>query len=369
MRGIASARREEKIGVPRSIVERLASVRSLPYPLTALVLSLLITLPGRILACLLDSMSLRVAIQRVLPPPGTVPLWRVIAGNSVLPLVAFYVFLIVKYMRKSIESTGESLASIIPGGRRGYSRAFRLVGKSYGPIPIAAILVLLFSARFRSDLHSATGLFDVVFAVVSMSANMLLYATVIWAYFSSLYGMLRIGRMRLRTRPYFHDELLGLRPLGTLSLSLASSYFGALFLLIVFHLFNRSFAPELVMASLAALLAVGVLGFFLPLARIHRTMAEVKLREKAALRLRLERATSSPGTPTGRGKGRRGSPTGTESILADVRSILAYNALEHRVATLPTWPLDLAILERLLAILFAVIVGILVRVITATVLP
>src|SRR5439155_1467128 len=80
--------------------------------------------------------------------------------------------------------------------------------------------------------------------VVSLAVISLALSSVVWTYWSLSKGMLRFSSAPLELRPYYEDPFLGLRPIGSLALSLATVYFGfiALFML---SLLTSSSTPAL----------------------------------------------------------------------------------------------------------------------------
>ncbi len=353
----------------RPLMERLASWRHLSYPWVSLLFALVLTFPGRLLACFLDTVSLRKAVGGALALSDSEPMWQAIVSEALFTAVTFYTFLMIKYMRTRIAATEKELGSLLPRGKSDHSEAFKLVGLWYGPILLAALFFLVFSYQIEMYLLSATGPFDFVLLAAAWTLTMLLFATVIWIYFTSLYGMRTIGKLRLRMRPYNEDELLGLRPMGTLSLSLARSFFGALILFTLIHILNPWFKTFAFTVTIIAATLLGVLMFFLPLFGIHRQMVQVKQQERASFRSQLAKLVGPREDPGNSLKPERDTLRDIRRILDDLKKLQAFSVLESRAAAMPTWPLDLTILERLLAVFLAVVAGILVRIITIKVMP
>ncbi len=167
-------------------------------------------------------------------------------------------------------------------------------------------------------------------------------------------GLHELGREPLKLKPYYEDNLLGTRPLGSLSLTLALAYFVGLGL----GIFSVSFAltlsqqRTLILGILFSFLFLGVALFVLPLRSVHRRMIQVKRREQLLLRNQFSetfRAFTNPG------------PEDMRQILIRMANMHAFEATEKKVASIATWPFDTAILGRLTAIILAVMATIIAR--------
>lgn len=342
-----------------TLTESLVRLLHIPYLPGALVLALMFTGPGTLLGSFLDTFSLDKALSATLQKQTTSPVWQVIAAEILYTAFTLYELLIIRYVRLRVVAAENELVSLLPKGKKDYARAFGRVSLWYGPIPLAAILLLLFLNPVLEKLHSTTGPFHLILYGAGSLAQFVLGGTMIWVYFASISGVYIIGRLPLRVKTYHADPMLGLRPFGALSLSLAFAYFGAVLSMSLVHLFNPSFAPGQHVALLIPLAVLGVLMFFLPLNRLHKHMRQVKQREQALLRTRRAQLAESLDHDE--------SPSSSEKeTLRDIRRLLAFMAsstMESRLASMPTWPFDLGILARLVTILLAVATGLVVRLI------
>ncbi len=348
------------IGAERpTFIESFVRLLHIPYLPGAFVLALIFTGPGTLLGGFLDTFSLDKALSATLQKQKTSPVWQVIAAEILYTALTLYELLIIRYVRLRVVAAENELVSLLPKGKKDYARAFGHVSLWYGPLPLAGIILLLFFNPVLEKLHSTTGPFHSILYGAGSIAQFALGGTLIWIYFASISGMYVIGRLPLRLKPYHPDPMLGLRPLGALSLSLAFAYFGAVLFMSLEHLFNPSFAPGQHVALLIPLAALGVLMFFLPLNRLHRHMLQVKQHEQALLRARRAQLAESLEQEESPGRSEK-------ETLRDIRRILAFIAsstMESRVASMPTWPFDLGILARLLTIVLAVATGLVVRLI------
>src|SRR2546422_697990 len=193
----------------------------------------------------------------------------------------------------------------------------------------------------------------VAYAVATLGLS-----SVVWPYWSISRGIHRFGGAALALRPYFEDAFLGLKPVGSLALSVASAYFGfiALFL---FILAASPTSPTLgdivgVGGFLSGLIVLGVLLFFLPLRRLHHRMIREKHREVGGLREKLAPVFQEPV---------QAGP------LRDIGHLFRLDMMDRKVSSMALWPFDLRVLGRLsvialsvTAILISAIVGLLLRI-------
>ncbi len=343
-----------------TLVESFVRLLHISYLPGALVLALMFTGPGTLLGAFLDTFSLDRALSATLQKQTTYPVWQVIAAEILYTAFTLYELLIIRYVRLRVVAAEKELVSLLPKGKEDFARAFGRVSAWYGPIPLAGVMLLLFLSPVLQKLHSTTGPFHSLLYGAGSLAQFVLGGTMVWVYFASISGVYVIGRLPLRLKPHHADPMLGLRPFGALSLSLAFAYFGAVLSMSLEHLFNPLFAPGQHVALLLPLAVLGVLMFFLPLHRLHKHMQQVKRHEQALLRTRRARLAES----LDHGE----SPSSSEKeTLRDIRRMLAFMAsstMESRLAGMPTWPFDLGILARLVTILLAVATGLVVRLIT-----
>lgn len=161
--------------------------------------------------------------------------------------------------------------------------------------------------------------------------------TVVWVYVRGLAGLWRISSRPLRLAPSYLDPWLGTRQLGSLGLSMASTYF--LFLGLSFLLVPIGIRDAVVQVGLLAVLfGVGVVMFFLPLRAVHQQMAAEKVREVAWLRDRRAITVAVS---------RHQLDPGPADAVAGLRDTVAIEIAERHVASIRTWPFDGSILARL----------------------
>ncbi len=139
--------------------------------------------------------------------------------------------------------------------------------------------------------------------------------------------------------------MLGLRPLGAISVSASMVYFGMTAVVLVTTLVYPQSPSYL--AFLLGLLAVGVVLFVVPLLGIHKTM----LAEKRRIEAELANLAAQEW------KDMEAAPPEDEVELAELRRLVvslrrfvAHERAERKVVSLPTWPFDPQVTGRIAAI-------------------
>src|SRR5207244_5959190 len=122
------------------------------------------------------------------------------------------------------------LALIARNGERTLHKIFRGIHSVLGPSLMggAIILVLIVTNLAIPAVslgNSSTGFFA---ELLNFAANIVIafeLGSFLWVYLTSLRGLHQLGREGLRLMPSREDPTLGLRRLGSISLSLAFAYF------------------------------------------------------------------------------------------------------------------------------------------------
>lgn len=264
-----------------------------------------------------------------------------------------------RFMRLQVEQTGATLARLHPEGEAGYRSSFEGMGAP-APQLVTWVLFLEFlllalsvpalmgtgppPIQFEVS-DDPTGLSDLaaIFTLGSFAVVTLALSSVVWSYGSISMGIRRFSNSALRLRPYYEDEFLGLRPVGTLSLALATAYFAFIGLFLATLLASPE-APRVAellgMGSLLiGLVLLGVSLFFVPMRTLHERMAKEKrrARERLAEELAPWFRESTDSDPPG-----------------DVRDVLRLELMERKVSAMATWPFDTGILGRLTVIAVSV---------------
>ncbi len=268
-----------------------------------------------------------------------------------------YSFYAPRYMRTKLLEAGRSLPALMPAKEEGFRTTFGGVA-SVRPqvatwIVFLAALLAAFnvavafggSSTFRFNTGGPFSLLEflaTIVDIVSLAVVTLALSSVVWTYWSISTGMRRFSGVPLELRPYYEDPFLGLKPVGSLALSLATVYFGfiALFLLAVLTSPSTPTFGDLVGVGgfLFALIFLGVLLFFVPLTKLHRRMMAEQRTARAALNPQLRMLFQE-------------SPNRSSE---DVGHVLRVDLMDRKVAAMALWPYDVGILGRLSVIAVSV---------------
>ena len=147
----------------------------------------------------------------------------------------------------------------------------------------------------------------------------------------------------MRLRSSSEDPMLGLRPLGSISLSLAGAYIAVVFLgALTLIILPFGFSD---IALLLIFLITGMVMFFLPLNNIHRKMQQEKRLEQSRIREQFNQLAKKPDNAGHEDPG---------DILTRMEKLLTIQILDQKVSAVPTWPFETSILGRFFAITLSV---------------
>ena len=344
-----------------TFLERFVTGFHIPFFLGCLLLAFIFGPPGAILSVYVQTSNLDEAVARTtyLFFGIQVPVWQGVAGLGLLLVLLFYFLYMIRYMRLRLVAAEPLLLPLLPEGEETFHRVFGRVSRLGPPIVIGSILMVLFSLQSIPEVPGNFVIFgtapaNLVFLVVSYPLWFVIFSTFAWVYFGSIRGLHELGKKSLKLKPFHEDKMLGVRPIGSLSLSFAFTYFtglGILALLPVVLLPNPS-SPGY-MGLLCMLTLSGVIFFFLPLNAIHKKMLEAKHREQKTLRHQFIKAVQTPN---------ESRTEVSESSLSEIREelsrltrVLTVDITREEVAAIPTWPFDAPILGRLAAMIFSII--------------
>ncbi len=336
----------EPAAAPRArttLVERVLEALPGPYVLWALVLAALFGTPGFIAARYLDTGSADRALSLFDWTPASVITYGLATFGLTL-----YALLGIRIMRSRTSSAERRLVPVVPGGREAMDRTLAPVTWVIPPLLLTPVLLAVSFAAYGDQIQDITGPAYFVVRIASLPIAYFVYATFIWVYLSSVKGLYDLGRGDLRLRSFLEDSHFGLKPFGSVSLSLALVYFVGLGL-VVFSFLTLS---PVFQALLVALALPGIVLFFLPLLAVHRRMVDEWTLAQAAFTSALERAKPflNPATAADR-------PATPE----DVRALLAYQILEERMSDVGEWPLDTRTVSWFSAIVLSVLAAIATR--------
>ena len=326
-----------------TLIERFIGVFHLPY--------LVGCLPWAFLMSLFSSVAGNVEpLGPAKAFEGWVTSFVQVSNNSIIiVLLMFYLLYAPHYVRMRIVQAKESIAPLLLNREEEFHRLFGRISALRPHAVVWLVISLLFLTGLNPGFPSTLGLSfplpNILFIVLA-----LLISSVIWTYYASLRGIDQMGTAQLQLRPYFKDRMLGLRPVGRLSLSIATAYFLLIGFLLISILVSP--APLVIYALILGLTLLGVLMFFLPLRRLHGRMLEQKKLERAGLEDRLGQLYQNPVET-------RSSTDISELFMLDMR--------ERRISSIATWPFDTGIIIRLSAIIISVVAILLSKVIAGAI--
>ena len=330
-----------------TLFQRLSAPLSLPYAASCVLLTVLIGPPLLFVSALADTNSLDKAFSfTFLTAYGTFNSTRVAPLVGIMNQIFWTASLLVVlymtgFMRKKLQAYEADLMPLVPAGGETLHKAFGGVFRLFPVLAVSMVLGLTSITYVSSSASMVPGGVTLVFVLISNAAVTVLFASFIWVYFRSLFGLYRLGKEPLQFSRHDKDPMLGLKPVGSISFSLFFSYSAV----IGFVTLGLLVVPDAVsLVSIFVLELLGGVMFFLPLNSVHKRMVAMKRTE----RMRLVQKTSELID----GDAKR---LGTEELLKGIREAQFLQLQKDYVSTLPTWPFDTGILGRFAAIILSVI--------------
>ncbi len=290
--------------------------------------------------------SLGASLGSYVPPTDFA---KAVAGTLSYLSLNFYMWYAPHSMRTKLLQTEDSVSSVLADGEEGFHRLFGGISATKPQVTILVLIVAFFDVP--SVLASGSALASRALAIVNNTVFNgivgLAVSSVVWTYYSSLWGIHKMGKSSLRLRPYYKDRLLGLRPIGSLALTLVIAYFVIMALLL--GLFFGS-APDFSgYGFISALTILGLLMFFVPLRRLHQVMLEQKKLERDGLEDRLPPIFDNP----------HQTISSSDDAQALILETLRVDMMKREISSIAVWPFDIQIVSRLVAVSLTV-AGILV---------
>jgi hypothetical protein len=256
-------------------------------------------------------------------------------------------------MRLRVVDAEPKLLQMIPQGEDFFHRIFGRISRPK-PVILLSVLFGLVSLPFFVELRlsSILGPFGYLDFILSNIVTILTFATFVWIYFSSVWGLHRLGKTPLNIKSFYHDRMMGLRPVGSLSLALAFAFFlGFAILFLLSFIIPPATATQayVAFAFLAIPIVFGIAMFFLPVNGLHLQMARVKQQEQERLGSLLAKSMGNNAT-----NDPNDSRLDSAKLIADLKSVIVLEIAERRVSSIPTWPFDTGVLGRLFAIVLSV---------------
>ena len=261
-------------------------------------------------------------------------------ANFVMPLYAFYG---IRHMRLKIAKTMPELNQVALDGAPTMDKIFGSISKLLPTIILAAFFAAISILSFPGQTQHVVGVLSLIVKVVGFTVSMFAYGTFVWMYVSSIRGLYRIGGERLRFVSFYEDKHMGMKSLGSVSLSLAWIYFLGIGL--VFFSFTP--LPLPLLTALFGLMTLGVILFFLPLNEVHIKMKKEKRTIEKALNKRLRQVVESLES--------------NKENSNEVTDLVAFQIMEQKVTKISEWPFDTVTLSWFSAIVITVVGTIVTR--------
>ena len=281
-------------------------------------------------------------------------------------LFVSYMLFAPRYMRLRILKSEKQLSQLLPAGEEDFHRIFGRVSSLRPQLLIWGFATVLLLVDFNiiplllpaaasgrssgpqpttplgSGVAESAGILDFLVTTLVISS-------LAWVYYSSLKGIDKLGSLAINFSPFYRDTFLGLRPVGSLALSLAFAYFGLDVFFIVTGFASSPSLVDIVTVGglLVGLVVVGVLAFFLPLRRLHGRMLQQKAFERSRLSERFAKVIETAS---------QGQDPGTDAL-----EVLKLDLMDRKVSSIATWPFDYQILGKLTIIVLSVTAAMLTR--------
>ncbi len=262
-----------------TLVERSIGRLPLPYWVSCIVIAVLMGPPVQFLSALVDTSSLDKAFSltfnsgfsttfsvAVSPAQG-------IEAQTIWTVTLLVVLYIPRFMRLRLQTYAADLVPISPSGAGTLRKAFGGIYQLRPAVVVSGVIGALSLPYIYFQTNLITGAATLLYLTISNVIVSLVFGTIIWVYFRSLWGLYKFGKEPLKLMTHDEDPMLGVRPIGSISLSLFLSYI----LVIGFGGLELVLSPDPV--SLSLLLVLALLGgfmFFLPLNSMHKKMLAEK---------------------------------------------------------------------------------------------
>jgi len=328
-----------------SLIERIINIFPGPYVLKCLIFSCVFGVPALLLFRFFDTLD----IQATLEVFGPLQWQNVITFSFANFILLYYAAYGVRYMRFRIAAMIPQIEPFMPKEGRTVQDIFHPVCALLPAIILSILLAVVSLMSFPNQGLHAAGPISLVLLVISFPFVYLVHGTFIWTYVSSIKCLYDLSKQPLRLAEFYEDNHLGMKSLGSLSLSLALVYFLGLGLIFFSFL---SVPPPLEFAVVVMILA-GVILFFLPLITIHQKMLDKKWEEREKLKSHYTHVLKFIDEPS------------RNSDLIEVkhlRYMLAVDIIDRQVTAIPEWPIDSKSFTRLSAIVLTIVVGIITRI-------
>ena len=301
----------------------------------------------QLLAAYLDTNSVGLALKYTINTSfssvatGAVSTLQGAVNQTIWFATIFVPMYLIRLMRSKIVHYEPKLAPLMPQGAETLHRAFGGVSRQF---PQVLIGVPFFLLGIPYIIQSVTniGLFTLLFQFVSSAFYSFVFGCFVWVYFRSLWGIYQLGKEPLSLKSHYEDQMLGMKPIGSISLTLFVAYSS----LLVLGSVSLLLSPDLVGIGILLVMTVfGIAMFFIPLYDMHRTMVEQKRTQMVKVQQEFLRLANPIAEQI---------PDVSERILRQLRDTQILQINRDYVSKLPTWPFDTPILGRFAAIALSV---------------
>ncbi len=327
-----------------AVLEHIVNFFPGPYLCKCLLFSSVFGVPLLLLTRFLDTLKIEAALE-VFGPLTWQNVLTFCFANFVL---LFYAAYGSRYMRARILTTFRDLDAKSVMSTNRLQEVFTPVCKLSPAIVLSALIAIASIASFPDQWQHAAGPISLAQVIISFPIVYLAYGTFVWVYGSSIKSLHDLGKNHLKLAEFYDDHYLGMKPFGSLSLSLARVYFSGMVLIF----FSFIAIPTPLGFVVGILVLAGVAMFFLPSIVIHQKMLDKKREERKKLRSHYNQITASLGDPI---------QIVTLADAKSLRRILALDIIDRQVDSIPTWPFNLRTLTWLSAIILAVLGSIITK--------
>lgn len=316
-----------------TMAERIADVLPGPYFVKCLILWMVLGTPGLLATRYLDTLN----VDKTLALFAHFTLQDVVVFSLANLVMPFYALYGTRYIRLKIVKAIPELEPATEGGTRTLNEVFSSISDILPAFVLAVFFGVLSIVSLPGQTQHVVGYLSFVVKVVGFALAMLSYGTFIWMYMSSVRGLNRLGKAQLRLISFYEDSHLGMKPVGSVSLSFAWAYFLGIGL--VFFSINP--VPIPILLALLGLILIGVIFFFLPLQTVHMKMVREKQNAEKALRKRLNQVLETTGN-------REGSPN-------EITEMVMLQMVEQKISKISEWPFDAVTLSWFSAIVITIL--------------
>jgi hypothetical protein len=316
-----------------TFIERVANLCPGPFFIKSLLFWTVFGTPGLLLGRYVDTLS----VDKTLAIFSQVTVQDVFVfslANFLIPLYAFYG---TRYMRVKIVDTIPKLEPLTENGGTTLMTLFDSVSMFWPALMLAGMFGAVSFVSLPGQTSHAVGYVSAAIKVVGFCFIMLSYGTFVWMYASSIRGLHRLGKERLRFVSYYEDPHMGIKPLGSLSLSFSWVYFVG----ITLTFFSVNPLPLPILMVVLVLIVLGIILFFYPAYTVHQKMAQEKYAAEKALRYRVSRIMKSLDH--------------SKESIDEIEDLFLFQTLEQKVSKIAEWPFDVKTLSWFSAIVITVL--------------